>query len=295
MVFFSIIIPTFNSSSTIKRVIESIINQTYSNNEIWIIDGDSTDDTLQIIKSYQKEKKNIYFISEPDNGVYDAMNKGISLAKGKYLLFLGSDDALHNNEVLNSVHQQMQEKEIDITYGDVQIMGDVSWAKDGTIYAGEFTQERLFQQNICHQAIFYKRTAFEKIGLFNIRYRICADWDMNHRCFAKLKTSYIPVIVANFFTGGESTIRNHDSFTDHDFVLNLRNYYSISLFNRLFKGYSWVFLNVSDDCLKKKMYLKSIMFFFMAMYHSSSKKKTVYNFLSNIIITRRTQSAKSSN
>jgi glycosyltransferase involved in cell wall biosynthesis len=292
MVSFSIVIPTFNSEKLLPFVINGILEQSFRDFEVLIIDGSSTDETIRIIKDYAEKDKRVRFVSEKDNGIYDAMNKGISLANGKYLLFLGSDDALCNSEVLNSVNQHIQEKEVDVAYGDVQIMGDVSWAKDGTIYDGEFTREKLFQQNICHQAIFYKKTVFEKVGLFNIQYRICADWDMNHRCFGKLKTSYIPVTVARFFTGGESTIRNHDSFTDHDFVLNLRNYHSISFFNKLFKGSSWVFLNVSDACLKKGKYLKSIKFFFVALYHSSSKKKTFSNFLANILITRRTQSAK---
>jgi GT2 family glycosyltransferase len=191
--------------------------------------------------------------------------------------------------------EEVEEKELDVAYGNVQILGDLSWAKDGIIYDGEFTRKKLFLQNICHQAILYKRTVFEKVGFFNTAYRICADWDFNHRCFAKAKTLYIPVTVAKFFAGGESTRRNHDMFTDHDFVLNLHNYYSISYFNRLFKGYSWVFMNVSFSCFTKGKYLKSIMFFFVAMYHSPSRKKTVSNFLSNILIARKTQSAKSSN
>lgn len=295
MVSFSIIIPTFNSEKQLSCVINSVLEQSFPDFEILIIDGSSTDGTIRIIKDYSEKDKRVRFVSEKDNGIYDAMNKAISRANGKYLLFLGSDDALYNSEVLDSSYQYIQQKEVDVTYGDVQIIGNVSWARDGSVYAGEFTRERLFQQNICHQAIFYKRAAFEKIGLFNIRYRICADWDLNHRCFAQLTTRYVPIIISKFFTGGESTRSNHDFFTDHDFVLNLHNYYSISYFNRLFKEYSWVFLNVSDSCFKKGMYLKSIMFFIVAMYHSSSKKKTVSNFLSNILITIRTQSAKSSN
>ena len=113
----SIIIPTFNSASVLPKALGSIVSQTFTDWEVLIMDGVSTDDTLKVAQSYDDSRIRIY--SEPDKGIYDAMNKGIKKAQGEWLYFLGSDDWLLNATVLNQIFSNDIEK-YDVIYGDVE-------------------------------------------------------------------------------------------------------------------------------------------------------------------------------
>ena len=134
--------------------------------------------------------------SGPDQGIYDAMNHGVSLARGAWLLFLGADDVLYEADTLAYVAAFIREHQpSDLVYGDVILRSS------STRYAGVFDLDRLlFEQNICHQAIFYRRQLFSAIGPFNLRYPVWADWDFNIRCFSNpaLVTRYMDIVVANF-------------------------------------------------------------------------------------------------
>src|ERR1700744_4382606 len=101
--FFTIIIPTFNSEKTLQNALSSILSQNFTEFEILIVDGVSNDNTIKIVKENIEKDKRIRFISEKDNGIFDAMNKGIELSLGEWLYFLGSDDRLHNSSILRSV------------------------------------------------------------------------------------------------------------------------------------------------------------------------------------------------
>ncbi len=122
------------------------------------MDGNSSDNTIELVKSFKDLR--IRINSEPDQGVYDAMNKGIEKAKGEWILFLGSDDKLYNDEVLSDIAKVLKRTNKGVVYGDAQIDGNVSWAKGDKIYGGKFSLYRLLRRNICHQAIFYKRESF---------------------------------------------------------------------------------------------------------------------------------------
>ena len=173
---FSIIIPTYNAAKVINAAITSVLNQTYDNFELIIMDGFSTDDTAIIVKSF--DDKRIQFISEKDNGVYDAMNKAIDLACGNYIYFLGSDDTFINSNVLQLICNSLLNKPVELIYGNVVC------SNSKEIYAGEFTLDRLlYVQNISHQAIFYSKDCFNKLGKYNLKYKLLADWDFNIRCF----------------------------------------------------------------------------------------------------------------
>lgn len=204
-IFFSIIIPTFNSEKTLKQCLNSVVSQTFKDYEVIIIDGLSSDSTLRTIKKYSAQYELIRWISEKDSGIYDAMNKGIKLAKGEWLYFLGSDDSLFSSDTLNQIQKELQD--FDVVYGNV------TSSRFNGIYDGPFTKEKIYEKNICHQAILYNKRVFQKIGGFNLKYRSQADWDHNLSWFLsdKIRKTYVDVIIANYADGGFSSL-NADTF-----------------------------------------------------------------------------------
>lgn len=201
---FSIIMPTYNSAHCVGGAIESIKSQDFDNWELWVIDGVSKDETEKVVNDFSQSDSRIHFVSEKDKGIYDAMNKGIRFATGNWLYFLGSDDRLYNTQVLASVAQHLQNRTSGIVYGNV-IM-------NGSKYDGVFTSEKLLQKNISHQAIFYHRTVFQLIGLYNLNYKLHADWDFNLRYFTlpEHETYYVDLMIASFGEGGVSAAHDVD-------------------------------------------------------------------------------------
>ena len=200
----SIIIPTYNSASVLSRALDSIVCQSFTDWEILIMDGVSNDDTLKVAQSYNDSRIRIY--SEPDNGIYDAMNKGINKANGEWLYFLGSDDWLVDNEVLANVNHQLY-LDMDIFYGDVDAPHLPPRHK------GEWMIEDI-ECNRCHQAIFYNKSFFKRYGCYNTKYIALADYDVNlrWRLNKKIKSYYSPIIIAHYSNGGFSEIADDKSF-----------------------------------------------------------------------------------
>lgn len=201
MYFFSIIIPTYNSEATIQAALNSVKIQQFANFEVLVIDGKSSDKTVELSNQFRLEGLNLTCISEPDNGIYDAMNKGIAAAKGEYLYFLGSDDSLFNENVLQQVADSINQQPADLIYGNVLM------SISGQIYDGAFSFAKLLSKNISHQAIFYKRTIFHQLGGYNLEYKLHADWDFNLKCFSSptIQTQFIDVLVARFTEGNTSS------------------------------------------------------------------------------------------
>ncbi|MCF1812591.1 glycosyltransferase, partial [Mycobacterium intracellulare subsp. intracellulare] len=149
---FSIIVPTFNSAATLQGCIESLTCQTYNDYELVLVDGASTDRTLEIANSFGAGFGDRLVIhSGPDEGPYDAMNRGVGMASGEWLLFLGSDDTLLEPATLELVAAFIRGHEpSDLVYGDVVMRST------GSRHAGAFDLDRLlFETNLCHQSIFY--------------------------------------------------------------------------------------------------------------------------------------------
>jgi glycosyltransferase involved in cell wall biosynthesis len=225
---FSIIIPTFNSAKTLSKAFDSILCQTFSDYEIIVVDGRSTDGTIEIIKSYAEKNACISWLSENDKGIYDAMNKGIKKAKGEWILFLGSDDTLYNNQVLALVFEGIgNNKNSRMIYGDVQLNKPIGFEKESLTYGGEFHTRRLLYANICHQSIFYNQSVFRDFGLFNINYKLLADWDFNLRCFNLVNPVYLDLIISNFFVGA-SSMQSQDDLFKEDLVKNMALTYPYS-------------------------------------------------------------------
>lgn len=197
---FSIITPSYNSEKTIRRTIESVLKQTYQDYEYIIIDGDSTDNTLEIIKQYGGifgEKLKV--ISEKDNGIYDAMNKGIRLACGDLIGIINSDDWYE----LNTLENVVNDENIDgncIYYGFLRFWeGGIE--KSCALYRHEFLRETM----INHPACFVAKKIYDEYGLYDCGYKAAADYEFMLRVFYKSdNVRFIPVyhILANFQIGG---------------------------------------------------------------------------------------------
>ena len=194
---FSIIVPTLNVAATLDACLDSVVCQTFTDFELILVDGDSTDATLDIANGFAaKLGARLVIHSGPDEGVYDAMNRGVALSTGTWLLFLGADDTLYEADTLARVAAFIGDNEpSDLVYGDV-IVRSAGWR-----HAGAFDLDRLlFETNICQQSIFYRRELFDGIGPYNLRYRVWADWDFNIRCFSNpaLVARYMDIVVADF-------------------------------------------------------------------------------------------------
>ena len=217
----SIIIPTYNSVSVLPKALDSIVGQTFGDWEVLIMDGVSTDDTLKVAQSYNDSR--IRINSEPDKGIYDAMNKGIGKARGEWLYFLGSDDWLLNDNVLHDVFAQDADS-YDVVYGEVDAPHLAS------NHSGEWTLQTI-DRNRCHQAIFYRRSVVRRLGGYNTKYKIWADYDLNLKWFfdRKVKKKHIPTIIAHYAEGGYSSVCDAEMLKDLSWILLVRG-------RRMFSG-----------------------------------------------------------
>ena len=170
MPLLSIITINFNNAEGLKKTIESVFSQSFNDFEYLIIDGGSTDGSVEIIK---QNKKINYWISEKDNGIYDAMNKGILKSFGNYLLFLNSGDYLCEN-VLGKVFSETHNE--DILYGNMKINWGENNITDG-IMPNKITLEHLVKDTLWHPVSFIKKELFNKFGLYNTDYEIVADYE----------------------------------------------------------------------------------------------------------------------
>lgn len=197
----SVVVATYNCGSVIRELLDSYISQTYSNKELIIIDGGSTDDTVSVIKAYDKVVT--YLISEPDHGVYDAINKGASSAKGDFLIVMGSDDHFMSTSVLSDVVRHISDMNT-VYYGDVYRNARHD------IYRGKFNKWLLACENICHQAIFYPRSVY-CMNKYDLAYPVFADYIYNIRLWNKVRFRYIPVCVSYYNCSGLSGGGTSDS------------------------------------------------------------------------------------
>lgn len=199
----SIITVNKNHSEGLKRTAESISVQQYKSFEWIVIDGSSVDDSLQVIKNYSKYIT--YWVSEPDRGIYHAMNKGIRVAHGDYLLFLNSGDYLVSPTVLNLFFNEQRNEDVVYGYVAYPVEGEPQiqmhfLAKDD-ISIVDF----LFK-TIPHQATFYKRCLFERFGYYSEEYKIVSDLEFNIKViiFGNVSVKFVPIIISYFEEGGIS-------------------------------------------------------------------------------------------
>ncbi|MFZ5562877.1 MAG: glycosyltransferase family 2 protein [Thermodesulfobacteriota bacterium] len=252
----SIITVVLNGADTLERAIKSVVAQKFRDLEYIIIDGGSTDGTLDVIRRYAPHLA--CWTSEPDKGVYDAMNKGVSLSKGRWVYFLGADDYLLDG--FTSAAERLKE-DTTLYYGDVYrpVMGRT--------YDGRFSAYKLACRNICHQSIFYPRRVWSRFS-YNLKYPVLADYDLNLRCFADegLRFEYIPETIAVFSDEGGLSPTRTDSAFEKD---------KPALIREIFPAWIYALMRARSFFLEL-LAIMGLQRAVMAMYHSLLNVRSVH-------------------
>ena len=213
----SVVICTYNSGEITRRAIESVLNNNYDNIECIVVDGASNDGTVDIIKSYDSNPK-FKYITEPDTGIYNAMNKGWRMAKGEWIHYLGADDELLPDGICYLIGAD-KERNADVIYGNIQYR-----KADGEIvlHLHHSHKQLPWKTFACHQGVIMKRAVFEKLGGFDENLRIIADKDLIIRSyFLKPKCVYLPTDSAvAIFAGGGTSSNLYKSFKEDIYIFN---------------------------------------------------------------------------
>jgi len=202
----SVITVVYNGCQTVRAAIESVLNQKYPDIEYIIIDGGSTDGTLELIRSYGSHINKM--ISEKDNGIYDAMNKGLALATGEVVSFLNADDLYVDDQVIGKVARVFQENKIDSCYGDIYYVDRKEPDRVIRHWKARPFQEGIFKKGWypAHPAFFVRKDIIDKYGGFDTFFKISADYELILRLLGKyrISTIYLPEILVKMRVGGES-------------------------------------------------------------------------------------------
>lgn len=222
---FSIITVTYQASKVLEDTIQSVIFQTYRNVEYIIVDGGSMDNTLDIVKKYQDRISIV--VSEPDKGLYDAMNKGIRLATGDYVCFLNAGDELHENETLQRMVHTLKTQELpDVIYGETAIVdGEGHFLHMRRLQAPEVLHWKSFKQGmlVCHQA-FFARRELALAHPYDLQYRFSADFDWCIRIMKDAKSIHNTHLTLIDYLNEGMTTRNHKASLKERFRIMAKHY-----------------------------------------------------------------------
>lgn len=208
-IMISIITATYNSAKTINDTIKSVLCQTNKDFEYIIVDGGSTDETIDIVKSYESEFfGRLKWVSEKDKGIYDAMNKGIKMASGDIIGILNSDDYYTSDDILQTIADAFKCQNVDAIYGDIHFIKDGVPDKCVRYYSSRLFSPFWLRFGFmpAHPSFYCKRDVFDKSGLYRLDYKIGSDYEMMVRLFRKHKISsrYVPKDFVTMRTGGAS-------------------------------------------------------------------------------------------
>lgn len=199
----SVVTVVYNSKALIENTVKSIINQSYNHIEYIVVDGGSTDGTIDILNSYKKNISTL--ISEPDHGIYDAMNKGIRLATGDFVVFINSGDKFSSPDILENIFSNPEAASADVVYGDT----DITDSEGNIIHSRrhrppESLNWKSFKRGmlVCHQSFIARRNLVES---YNLNYRYAADFDWCIRILKKSKSVYNSRQVISLFLEGGQT------------------------------------------------------------------------------------------
>lgn len=206
----SLITVTYNSSKTLADTLNSVLNQTYSEIEYIIVDGSSKDSTVSIIKEYEpKFNGRMKWISEPDKGLYDAMNKGIRMSTGDVVGIINSDDFYQRADIIQHVADAFKDKSVQTVYGDVRFVNDDNLDKTVRYYSSKSFSPKRFRFGFmpAHPTFFTYKKYFDEFGYYKMGYRIAADFELLTRFLYvhKLNCKYLPLDFMKMRTGGAST------------------------------------------------------------------------------------------
>ena len=244
--YFSIITPIFNSSKDIIKNIDSLNRQKFINFEQIIIDNLSTDKTLEIIKKRARYKIRIF--SKKDKGIYNAMNKGAVLARGKFLLFLNSDDWLEKNSLELVANTILKNSNYHVYYGDSNFYNKKSFQ----FKHNSNIDKTLKTNSISHQATYYKKDIFRKYK-YNEKYKVGADYDLTIKLIKnKYKFFYINSILSNNSLGGYSS-NLHQSFNDF-YKIQLRNNKTIIAYKNIILEYHYKLVYIFIKKIYEKLF-----------------------------------------
>lgn len=222
----SIITITYNSASSLQRALDSVQSQTYKDIEHVIIDGASTDGTRKLIEAYAKQHKNVKWVSEKDNGIYDAINKGIRLATGDVIGFLHSDDMFYSVDSIEQIAAAFEQNQADVVYGDLQYMRGNKVVRRWK--SNTFNPRALkYGWMPPHPTVYVRREVYQQVGEYDSWFRISADYDMILRIFtAGYNTHYIPEVLVCMETGGASNknTKARLSKTMEDYIVLKKNH-----------------------------------------------------------------------
>ena len=217
----SIVTINYNNKVGLEKTIQSVMVQTSKDFEYIIIYGGSTDGSLELIK--ENAKNLTYWVSEKDNGIYHAMNKGIVQAKGDYLLYLNSGDVLFNNQALHNFGEKVSQ-ETDILFGDLVVEDD----KQTVVYEHPdiITFDYFYKGfSITHPSSFIKKGLFNRVGLYSEEFQIISDWDFFTKavCIYNATYTHIPVIVSVFKSDGISSKPENKALIEKEKAISLEN------------------------------------------------------------------------
>jgi glycosyltransferase involved in cell wall biosynthesis len=229
----SIITVCYNSAKTIEDTLKSVANQKDVNIEHILIDGASTDETIKIIKQYDSVTT---LISEPDKGIYDAMNKGIALATGEIIGTLNADDFYANDHVLSEVSRIFLDANINACYGDLVYVSEVNAAQTVRFWKSNNYKSGLFKSGWvpAHPTFFVRKSVYERLGKFNLNYKIAADFELLFRFIEKneVNTKYLPKVLVKMRLGGTTnkSISNVIRQNKEIFTILREHYADFSMF-----------------------------------------------------------------
>lgn len=209
----SIITVTYNSAVTIRETIESVLEQSYDNIQHIFIDGQSTDNTVEVIEQYRNRYDiPICLISEPDEGLYDAMNKGVKLATGDIIGILNSDDILAHSGVISSVINTLKLPDIDACYGDIEFFETDHPDKTVRKWVASMGNYR-FGWNPPHPSLYVRKRVYQLIGGYRADLRLASDYDFMVRAFwrGNCRATYVPDTWVRMRLGGKSTQGIHSN------------------------------------------------------------------------------------
>ena len=217
----SIIIATWNSAGTIRDTLESLYSQRWKDVEVVVIDGQSTDNTLDIVKEYEARfDGRLKWISEPDRGLYDAMNKGLAMATGDVVGILNSDDFYTSDYVLERVAREIEG--VDAVYGDIHFVSPDDLSKCVRYYSSRSFRPRQMRFGFmpAHPSFYCRRHVYQALGAFDLQFKVAADFEQLLRLIYthRISTKYIPMDFVTMRTGGASTsgLQSHKSILrDH--------------------------------------------------------------------------------